>query len=271
MKTSLPSTVVASLLALAALTSTQAAVVTLEDFSGVTSGTLLSSVPSWSLQSGATDTATVTSTAGYQGGSGATITTQSQYKYAIPANYVMTPTSLTSGYSIKMQLTSNNNYQQAQVLLGKNDGVNGLAVVFDGGTANGDADNSIKISSGGTGWGSVIYTNYSAAKWASDAWYEITFSNIALTNSGYGPAVTGLVTITNLNTGIALLSDAAITGFGNSGTFNTLNTVLVGNKGTARSIAFDDVTATVPEPATWALLIPVLLITLLRRRTRAAV
>lgn len=259
----------ASLLALAALTPARAAVVTLENFTGVTSGTLLSSVPSWSLQSGSTDTATVTSSAGYQG-PGATITTQAQYKYSVPTDYVMTPTSITSGYSIKMQLTSNNNYQQAQVLLGKSDGVNGLAVIFDGGTANGDTDNSIKISSGGTGWGSVTYTTYSSAKWASDAWYEITFSNIALVTSGYGSAVTGLVTITNLNTGVALLSDVAITGFGNSGTFNTINTVLVGNKGTARSLAFDDITATVPEPSTWALLIPVLLITLLRRRARAS-
>lgn len=270
MKTSLSSTVVASLLALAALTPARAAVVTLENFTGVTSGTLLSAVPGWSLQSGSTDTAAVTSAAGYQGGPGATITTQAQYKYSIPTDYVMTPVSITSGYSIKMQLTSNNNYQQAQVLLGKNDGVNGLAVVFDGGTANGDADNSIKISSGGTGWGSVTYTTYSAAKWSSDAWYEITFSSITLTNAGYGSAVTGLVTITNLNTGVALLSNAAITGFGNSGTFNTLNTVLVGNKGTARSMAFDDITATVPEPSTWALLIPVLIITLLRRRARAS-
>lgn len=248
MKIPARSHLLAGLLITLAAHSASAAVITLENFAGVANGTALTSVPNWSLQAGSTDTATVQSAAGYSG-PGATLNTQSLYRYAIPGASQMTVGSLLTGYSIKIQLGNTNNYQQAQVLLGKNDGVNGLAIVFDGGTSNVDSDNSIKVSSGGTNWGSVTYNTLANTQWQSDAWYQVDFTNISLVSNGYGSAVTGYVTITNLNTQIQLVSNQLVTGFGNSGTFNTIDSVVVGNKGTARQINFDDITATtVPEP-----------------------
>jgi len=257
-------------LTLAAHGSIQAAVITLENFTGVTNGTPLSSVPNWGLQAGSTDTATVQSTAGYNG-SGATLNTQSLYRYAIPSANRMTVGSLLTGYSIKLQLSSTNNYQQAQILLGKNDGVNGLAIVFDGGTNDTDTDNFIKLSSGGVSWGSITYNTLANTQWQSNAWYQIDFTNISLVSTGFGSAVTGYVTITNLNTQIQLVSNQIVTGFGNSGTFNTIDSVVVGNKASARQMNFDDITATaVPEPGvvSLALLAAGIIPFIYRRRQR---
>ncbi len=246
----------------------RAEVITLEDFSGVTDGTALPSVPGWSLQSGTTN-ATVSSTAGYSG-AGATMNNVSLYRYTIPTEDRMTAGGTTiSGYSVKLQLGSVNSYQQAQILAGKNDGVNGLAVVFDGGTSDANTDNAIKISSGGTGWGSITYTTMNL-NWKANDWYQVDFSNISLVSSGYGSAVTGYVTITDLTTSTILLSNQLVTGFGNSGTFNTIDSLLVGNKATSRQINFDDLSAlAVPEPGALSLVgLTLLSIPLLRRRIR---
>lgn len=259
-------------LTLAAHSVAPAAVITLENFTGVANGAPLVSVPNWGLQAGTTDTAAVQSAAGYNG-PGANISTQSLYRYAIPAANQATVGSLLTGYSIKLQLSSTNNYQQAQVLLGKNDGVNGLAIVFDGGTNDTDADNSIKLSSGGTNWGSITYNTLANTQWQSNAWYQIDFTNISLVSTGFGSAVTGYVTITNLNTQIQLVSNQVVTGLGNSGTFNTIDSVVVGNKGSSRQINFDDITATtVPEPGIVSLALLALagIVPLLCRRHRAA-
>ena len=238
---------------LSMLGSTRASVITLQDFTGVSDGTVLTTLPGWSLQAGS-DSATVSATAGYSG-PGASVGDVSQYKYAVPAEDTQTVSSSIAGYSVKLQLGGTNNYQQAQVLLGKHDGVNGLAVVFNGGTANTDADNFIQISSGGTSWGSVTYTSLDDLHWVSNDWYQVDFSNIALASSGFGSAVTGSVTITDLTSGTVLLSDQPITGFGSSGTFDTIDQIIVGNKSVSRALHFDDLAVTVvPEPAALSLL-----------------
>jgi len=230
-----------------------AAVVTMEDFTGVANGTALTSVANWSLQSGSPDNATVLTAAGYQG-PGGNIDNVTLYKYAIPAGDVMTVASNVIGYSVKLQLSATNNYQQAQVLIGKNDGVNGLAVIFNGGTSNVDTDNTIQLSSGGSNWGSITYNTLASSAWKSNDWYQIDFSSIALTSTGLGTTVTGKVSITDVTTSTVFVSNQTITGFGNSGAFNTINSVVVGNKATSRNIHFDDLTATVvPEPAPIAL------------------
>jgi len=252
--------------ALISTTPLRAAVITMEDFSEVTSGTSLSSVPSWALSAG-TNNAQVLGTVGYGGGSGATLNNVSLYRYAPPAVDTMTVSSLVSGYSVKVQMSSANNYQQAQILIGKNDGVNGLAVVFDGGTADTNSDNIIKISSGGTSWGTITYTSLPLV-WAANDWYQVDFSNISLVSSGYGAAVTGYVTITDMSTSTVLLSNQLITGFGNSGTFNTIDSIVLGNKSSGRVYNFDDLTVTtIPEPSTLSLGGLALLGLLFRRRS----
>ncbi len=249
-----------------------AAVITLEDFTGVPDGTALTAVTNWSLQAGSPNAATVLDSAGYDGpGADIPYASITSYKYVIPSEGIMTIGSDVIGYSVKLQLSSVNSYQQAQILIGKNDGVNGLAVIFDGGTTNADTDNFIKISSGGTGWGSVTYAAVPSSAWTSGDWYQIDFTNIALVPSGVGPSnVTGNVTITNVTTQTVFVDNHSIASFGNSGIFNTINAVLIGNKSTGRSIHFDDITATVvPEPAT--LTLAVLALTTLAWRTRRRV
>lgn len=251
---------------LSLLSTLPAAVITLENFSGVANGTALTSVPNWSLQSGSPNEASVLDSAGYSG-PGGNIANITLYKYAIPTAYTMTVGSDTIGYSIKFQLSSLNNYQQAQILLGKNDGVNGLAVIFNGGTSNVDSDNYISLSSGGTNWGSITYNNVASSAWSANDWYQIDFTNISLVSAGYGSAVSGKVTITNITDQTVLVNNQTITGFGNSGVFNTIDSLVVGNKATSRSIHFDDITATtVPEPTTATL--AVLALTALAWRTR---
>ncbi len=252
---------VLSVFVISGLATAHAALVTVDNFSSVsTDGGSLSSIAGWSSTSGG-NTATVSTTFGYGSAYGASVTGNDVYSLTLSGKNVLTAADGLLEYKLYFRgATTTDNYQQSVLMLAESGGVNGLAIQFNGGTKNGASDNYIQVSSGtGTGWGSPAFTTIPNSAWVPEHWYEITF-RLELKTTGKGQDISGLVSVYDTVTSSFLIKDVAVSGIGSTaGAFDKIDVIQIKNNGTAR--AFETSTfrvgtvgAAIPEPSTWVTL-----------------
>ncbi|MFA6962515.1 MAG: PEP-CTERM sorting domain-containing protein [Opitutaceae bacterium] len=251
------------------LTGAQAALVGIDNFSSVSDGTLLSAVSGWSTSS---TTATVSSGFGFGGSKGVEIVTAAQSNALIlTGSNIMTSASGLVQFNADIRIGTTDSYNIPQILIGKNDGVNGFAIRFNGGTANGASDNFVQISSGtGTSWGSPGVATVANSAWVPGDWYEVRLT-VSLPGTGTGQTVTGTLSIYNLSTSSYLLQNTSIAGLGSSGSFDTINVISLQGAGSNRTFDVSNlqIGTAIPEPSTAAILsgASILGFAVLRRRS----
>lgn len=239
-----------------------AALVTVDNFSSVTTdGTLLTTVAGWSGGTG-DNTAAVSSDYGYGDSNGARVLSNGE-SYALTLSGANALTAADGPLEFKFNFrgsSGGDNYQYTQILIGQSGGVNGLVIEFNGGTNNTSTDNSIRVSAGtGTSWGNTGLGNSLAnSAWVSGNWYEVTLS-FSLSTTGNGQTVTGALSVYDLTSESYLLQNISVAGTGTTGgAFQTANTIQLKNSGSARAFDISDIsigTAAIPEPATTAMLV----------------
>lgn len=205
-----------------------------ESFSQARDGSLLKENAGWSVHNG-TGEAQVSVAAGFAG-LGARVTGNEQFRLLLPEDKAI---SLESGGGGELRLklrvmADNDGYTLTQVLFGQSDGVHGVSVRFNGGTHDGSSDNSIQVSTGGESWGKATWETLPDSGWKRETWYEVI---IAVTASDEAT-----VTIREADSGAALVDQHRAGIIGSLGKFTQLNTVIIGNGGTARAFDFDDIT-----------------------------
>lgn len=216
-----------------------------ETFSTAVNGTALENVPGWNLHYGTGESPKVLTAAGYEG-AGARFTDKSSFRRTLPSGTRVADFEL----RIKLRVVADSDaYAMPQILLGKEGGVNGLAVRFNGGTKDGWEDNYIEISSGGESWGKTAFAKFPDAKWRKDRWYEVTVSATKTTGTGDAQPV-ATVWIHELGAASpAVLADGLpAMRIGQSGTFEQIDSVIIGNAGSARSFDVDDIVVGLRKP-----------------------
>lgn len=212
------------------------AVANIDSFSGIAEGTSLNDLPGWKgvFDDGAKNEVCIQ--AGYTGtglrikkGGGKKILTGEQIISSESGRYE---------FHMKIRfVTQNDAYAQIKLIIGQDDGVNGLVVRFNGGSSDGLGDNFVEVSSGGKNWGRIDYAKQANAKWKKETWYEIVISDIQLADKGQ-PAK---LSISELGDSPSAILEAADVYFlGNPHTFGKINLIQIANDSTTREFDIDD-------------------------------
>ncbi|PAW79936.1 MAG: hypothetical protein B9S32_01010 [Verrucomicrobia bacterium Tous-C9LFEB] len=214
-----------------------------ETFSAAQDGSALVEAEGWKLSFGEDSSARVELAAGFSG-QGARIERKEQYQRLIPEDHVhFLQEGIPGEFRMKIRfMTPNDGYTIAQVLIGRNDGIHGLALRFNGGEHDGFADNFLQVSRGGKSWGVIEFANFKAATWQKQTWYEIAITDI-LPEAGSGSnKVHAKLTVREVDGAQTVLLEAVpIESVGTTGGFTKINVVLVGNCGAPSAFDIDDI------------------------------
>jgi hypothetical protein len=234
----------------------RAALVEIDNFSTVSTGTPLSSVSGWSLSAG-TDTATVTNagTDAY-----ASLVSNTTYMLSLTGDKIVTAADGRSGFSLSLTLAdSTDAYRGFTLLLSESGGVNALAFQFYGGDTNGSGDNIIKITNGtGASWGNLSFVTLANSNWVLGHAYTISVQ-FTLSDEGIGQDVTGTFSVYDETLGSYLIQSVTIAGVGTTGgSFDKLDMVQIkcgSGTTTAGWNSSDYMLGSIPEPATMGMLL----------------
>lgn len=212
-----------------------------EPFSAAAEHALLRDLPGWGLYQDGKGAAELSIAAGYEG-MGARLSGNEQYRRRLGAGEAQS-VAASPEFRCKLRVMAPSDaYAQVQVLVGRDDGIHGLAIRFQGGKQDGSQDNVIQVSDGGVNWGRVHFTDCPGSAWKKETWYEIVLGPIRDEDG----RVTARLVVREAGDGGAVLVDgqtAAATG----GTFGAIDVVIVGNVGTDRAFHLDDLSLVTPS------------------------
>ncbi|MDR1282172.1 MAG: hypothetical protein LBK99_15330 [Opitutaceae bacterium] len=215
-----------------------------EDFPDAPEGVLLKNMPGWHLNyplSASGEGAVVTARAGYRG-AGIRFSLGETFIKILPEGRGVLMEGAPVEFRFKIRLIDDA-YAAAQILVGKNDGVNGLSVRFMGGKNGGVEDNMLRVSAGGENWGRGKSEDIAEARWRSEVWYEVILSNIRNTGPALnGESVTALLSVIEVaNPQNVLVKDRPVSGVGAAGKFDRIDAIVIGNMGVRRVFDIDDI------------------------------
>jgi hypothetical protein len=246
-------TTLLSLALMAGVASSQAADVSLsfeETFAGVATATPIDTLPGWHLHYGKGAAPLVLTAAGWRG-PGVRFNGNASFNRILhdadpTAGRIARPTVRPGAqpadafeFRIKLRVMADTDYYVIpQILLGKDGGVHGLGVRFNGGTKDGWEDNTVQVSTGGANWGSAIFQEVPSSRWRKGVWYEITVTGLAATADGSESTVRLRITEAGVD-GKPLVDDAPVAFIGGAG-FKSPDLVIIGNAGAGSVFDVDD-------------------------------
>lgn len=220
-----------------------AALVAWEDcLAEVADGSALESISGWSIASGTNSSWLVCGIAGHAGCGILAGSNFMRYERELTGTEIADHSDSGFTYEARVQLAADGDdrYAVSKLEVMESGGVNGFTVCFDGQSVLGPSDNRIRVSSGGTSWGNVTWTDY-AVGWEAGIWYAVRLCNIQLPASGVSGARTAQLTVFETDDpSNVLLSEVPVTAFGNN-TFDKVDLLSIQEAGACRTTYIDEI------------------------------